>query len=672
MPAFKLLRTARSPGRLLSAMSVRNRIIVLALIPAIGFLINGVTYVLGERDVGAALQTVQRSGEVADASHAFKSAVTAMRILVKDYSTHPTDALAARFRQQSTSALRSLETIAGAIDTRHLAVIGDLRTKLDHLNGTFAQLVDGQSKLGYDETLGLRGNLLMASNSVERIINENMSWLDPGAAANLMVALLGMRNNEIEYRLKPAELTHQHFLDAFKKFNDTFANIDGTPAMKVALDRQVKAYAFTFAQWVKAFDRVHALHAAIDVDSRNMLPAADDIIARARMAANAASARLSAAQERTRTGILAVGIAMAVFGLVLSFMIGVSIARPLQGLVEAMKRLAAGDTKAPIPATDTRDELGDMARTVIVFRDTTIERERLAAVQADESRARETRSSTISLTIADFKNSIEAVLRKLRGASSRLEVSSRDLNKAADTVTAEASAAEQRVGAASDNVTAAASSVDELAMSIGEIATQAAKSNDVATRAVSEAERTVATMAQLGTAATRIGEVVGLIQAIAAQTNLLALNATIEAARAGESGRGFAVVAAEVKSLAGQTAQATEEIALQIGAIQSAAADATQAIEQVNDIIHDMSGIATTVATTVDQQNVAVATIAEGVNRASGEARIGAESMSRVAGATSDARATASGVKELADAVSVEAESLEAEVRQFLAKVQAA
>ncbi len=672
MRPFKLPFVVRKLAQRLAAISVRNRIIVLALIPAIGFLINGITYVVGEQDVGRAFQTVKRSGELADASRDFKSAVTEMRIIVKDFSIRPNKKLVMSFHKQQALALTNLNTIANSISSRHAATIKALHTDLGNLNDTFRDLVQGQTELGYNENSGLRGNLREAGNAVERIINENMTWLDPDAARKLLIALLAMRNYETEYRLIPAELTRQQFLAAYKKFNDTFTNIDGTPAMKVALDRQVKAYAYTFAQWIKGFDKVHPLRAVIDIDSQEMLPAADDIIKRARETSADASAQLAAAQARTRTGIVAVGIAMAVIGLALSFMIVLSITRPLNGLVQVMKQLAMGDTAANIPATHARDEIGDMARTVIVFRNTMIEREKLALEQSEESRAREQRSTIISTSIAQFKHSVEGVLGKLRAASMKLEMSSSDLNKAADTVTSQASAAEQRVSAASDNVTAAAGSVDELAMSISEIASQAAKSTDVAKRAVSEAERTVATMTELGNAATRIGEVVGLIQAIAGQTNLLALNATIEAARAGESGKGFAVVASEVKSLAGQTAKATEEIALQIGAIQSAAADAAQAIEQVNDIIRDMSAIATTVATTVDQQNMAVSSIAEGVNRASGEAKVGAELMSRVAEATSDARVTAADVKGLADAVAVEAEGLETEVRQFLVNVQAA
>ena len=659
-------------SRLLNSISVRSRIIVLALIPVVGFLANGLTYVSGEGDVGTSFETVKHSAALADASRDFKSAVGAMRLTVKDFNANPSDNLVLSFAQSHAVALQSLDAITTSIDRRHTENIESLRKDVMVLRDTFTDLVRQQKILGFDDNSGLRGNLREAGNAVERIINENMTWLAETDAGRLMMALLIMRDHEAEYRLNQSELARQQFLAGYKKFTDTFAQIDGTDDMKNSLEREVKTYADTFAQWVEGFDRVHPLRAVIDIDSQRMLPRADEIIDRARLTSEEASIGLAVSQRNTRTGIIIVGLAVVAIGLGFSWMIGRSITRPLNGLAGVMRRLADGDTSARIPATGARDEIGEMARTVIVFRDNMIEREKLAAIQADTSRTQVARNDTISNTIAQFKQSVESALGKLRGASIKLETSSTDLNKSADTMSVEARTAEQRVAAASDNVTTAAGSVEELAASIGEIASQAAKSTDVAGRAVSEAQRTVTTMSELGSAATRIGEVVGLIQAIAGQTNLLALNATIEAARAGESGKGFAVVASEVKSLAGQTAKATEEIAEQIGSIQLAAADAARAIEQVNAIIREMSAIATMVAATVDQQNSAVAAIAEGVSRASGEARSGAESMSKVADVSTDARATASDVKDLADAVAVEAENLEAEVRQFLTNVQAA
>jgi methyl-accepting chemotaxis protein len=658
--------------RLMGSLSVRTRIVVLALIPVVGFLANGLTYISSESEVAAAFDTTKRAATLADASRDFKNAVAAMRIAVKDFSAAPSDSRIKAFDSAQADALRSLDKIESSAGAMRAESIASLRSQVIGLKTNFDQLVSEQKILGYDDDQGLRRQLLTAGNMIEQALNENLSWVDPSEANRLMISLLMMRHSEAEYKMTTTELSKQLFFRAIQQFNEIFDSIDGTPEMKGKLEEQVKRYADAFSLWIETTTRAYPLRALIDIDSQNMEPRADEIIEAANASAAHAASTLSASQSRTRGGIIIVGIAMVALGLGFSWLIGRSITGPLNGLAAVMKRLAAGDTAARIPATQARDEIGDMARTVIVFRDSMIEREQLAMKQAEASHSQEERSNTIAMTIEQFKRSVETALGKLRAASMQLEMSSADLNKVADTVSAEAHSAEQRANAASENVTTAAGSVEELAASIGEIASQAAKSTEVAQRAVSEAQRTASTMSELGQAATRIGEVVGLIQAIAGQTNLLALNATIEAARAGESGRGFAVVASEVKSLAGQTGKATEEIAGQVGAIQSATADAASALEQVNEIIREMATIAAMVAGTVDQQSAAVSSITEGVTRASGEAQTGAAAMSRVAGVTAEARGTASSVKGLADSVALEAESLETEVRQFLTNVQAA
>jgi len=362
--------------------------------------------------------------------------------------------------------------------------------------------------------------------------------------------------------------------------------------MKEELNQEVQNYSYAFAQWVASTDNIAPLVSLISHDTENVLPEADRIIAAARADASAAASALAASRTRTRQFILWVDLAVILVVLGFSWRIGRSITNPLEKLAGAMKRLADGDTSAQLPASDSRDEIGAMARTVVVFRDNMIERERLAAIQHESNAAREQRGEAIAASIHRFRASIEQALSRLREASGRLEGASGSMNTAADAVSSEAKAAENSVGAASVNVTTVASSIEELAVSISEIAAHATKSTDVARRAVAESKRTVTTMSELGNVANRIGEVIGLIQAIAGQTNLLALNATIEAARAGDAGRGFAVVASEVKSLAAQTARATEDIAAQIGLEAVSEFDGDERVDaEVDEALIGIDGI---------------------------------------------------------------------------------
>ena len=447
------------------------------------------------------------------------------------------------------------------------------------------------------------------------------------------------------------------------------------------LTGKVKAVNDKLAEYQEAFKKFVENSAKVDELTVKMGQAAAAITADAKAIKDGLLARQQEVSEQsgtivhdTKNFVTLLGVGGLAFGAVLAWLLGQGISKPMIGMCKAMRELAGGNFDVVLPGLGRRDELGEMAGAVEEFKMQAIAKaERDAAEQAAQNKASSAARRDELIRFADeFEQAVGAIVSNVSASAVQLEQAAGTLTRTAETTQSLSSQVAGASEQASSNMQSVATATEQLSASVDEIGRRVRESNRIAEAAVVQAQQTDGRIGKLSRAAQEIGDVVKLITAIAEQTNLLALNATIEAARAGEAGRGFAVVAAEVKSLASQTAKATDEISSHISGMQGATQESVAAIKEIGGTIAEISSIASTIAGAVAQQSSATQQIARNVQSvAQGTHEAAANIMQVNRGATETGSASEE-VLNSAKTLSTESTRLRQELDRFMANIRAA
>ena len=364
--------------------------------------------------------------------------------------------------------------------------------------------------------------------------------------------------------------------------------------------------------------------------------------------------------------------AAVIAGIAVSFYLVRDVSNGIASIVKPMQALGQGDLSVEIPHRGEKTEIGMMADALQIFKEALIAKKAADEAAAKDAEAKIERGRRVDSITREFEQMIGEIVNNVSSASTQLEASAGTLSTTAkrsqELSTTVASASEE----ASTNVQSVASATEELSSSVNEISRQVQESARMASDAVGQTRGTTERVSELSKAATRIGDVVELINTIAGQTNLLALNATIEAARAGEAGRGFAVVASEVKALAEQTAKATGEIGTQINGIQAATQDSVNAIKEISGTIEKLSEIASTIAAAVEEQGAATQEISRNVQQAAQGTQQVSSNVTDVQRGATETGTASSEVLAAAKTLSTDSSRLKSEVSKFLTDVRAA
>jgi len=538
----------------------------------------------------------------------------------------------------------------------------------------FEKAVALQRDIGLDGESGLLGSLHTAARNIENALAEVAKFeamLGLSQTKDMSMIMLMMRSLEKDFLTHPdPEIITQmdnRLADFLKALNAATSIKDDK---KASMSDLMKSYVDDFKTLSATMLQREEALAELSTHYSSAEPVLEQL--GADIGANVVRIQKEAEQIAQSALMMTIGIFVvgAVLLVVFSIILSRAIVHAIGGLTGKMTRLAGNDFDVDLGEVDRKDEIGEMARAVLVFRENGVERQKLEADQRAAEEAQRKRFETQESYIREFDTEVVTMMTAVGSAVEQLHAVSEVLRNSANTATEQSSAVSAGTEEASSNVQLVATAATELSASIHEIAGQVTETSSMAQSASERAQSTNEEIQGLNDAALRIGEVIGLINDIAGQTNLLALNATIEAARAGDAGKGFAVVASEVKNLASQTARATEDISAQINGIQQATRSAVDAIDEIVRMITDISERASAVAAAVEQQTVATSEISQNVEQAAAATSEISAAMQGVSGAVSDTNAAAGDVRGSAENLGDQSGGLRRQIDTFLQRMR--